>query len=315
KALALFARALNGLAQGGCKWIAPDAVDEMFRLLEGCRSPGYDQWCWGYNADWQARAFFLPRFQPNAVVTVFSAQAFLDRYEARHGERDLEIARGACDFLVGRLNRSHESHSEICFSYTPFDSTRVHNVNLMIAALLARVSAITGETALADLARRAVAFSLARQAPDGSWPYGEARYQRWIDHFHTCYNLLALDDCRRYLRTGDYDNATGRGLTFYLENLFRSDGLPRPDTRRRYPIDSHSIATTLITLTRFESERPLCRHRREKIIEWTLRRMQHRSGFFYYQKCALWMARIPYIRWSQAWMFYALSLLVDPEKE
>ena len=35
-----------------------------------------------------------------------------------------------------------------------------------------------------------------------------------------------------------------------------------------------------------------------------------RSPFhFYYQKTKWHTTKIPYIRWSQAWMFYALSLL------
>jgi len=314
KGLALFARGLVRLAQAGCGWIAPDDVAAMFDLLKRHRSPGYAPWCWGYNFDWQGRAFFVRRFEPNAVATTFAAHAFLDRYNARADGSDLEIARSACDFLLNHLRRPHESAGQICFSYTPFDTAIVHNVNLLIAALLARVGSATQEASLADGARRAVAFSLAHQAADGSWPYGSASFQGWVDHFHTCYNLLALDDCRRWLGTSDYDAAIERGLGFYFDRLFRSDGLPRPDTRSLWPIDIHSVALALITLERFDGRHSDCCALREKIVEWVLRDMQDRGGFFYCQKRAHSTVRIPYMRWSQAWMFYALSLLVVSER-
>jgi len=38
--------------------------------------------------------------------------------------------------------------------------------------------------------------------------------------------------------------------------------------------------------------------------------MQDIEGFFYYQKWKWYTNKIPYIRWSQAWMFYALAYLI-----
>lgn len=314
KGLALFARGMVHLQQAKCEWIAPDEVSQLFTRLERLRSPGHEPWCWGYNFDWQGRAFFVRRFAPNAVATTFAAHAFLDRYKMAGDTSDLEKARSACSFILDNLRRSHETRDKVCFSYTPYDATQVHNVNFLIAALLARVSAAAGEPSLADWAHRALAFPLAHQAKDGSWVYGTAPYQRWVDHFHTCYNLLALDDCRQWLRTGAYDEPIERGLAFYLDHLFRSDGLPRPDTDAVLPIDIHAVALALITLQRFGDRCSSCRELREKIVEWVLREMQDREGFFYYQKRAYSIVRIPYMRWAQAWMFYALSLSVAPAR-
>ena len=357
KGLALFARSMVHLQQAKCDWIEPDDVSHLFARLERLRSPGYEPWCWGYNFDWQGRAFFARRFAPNAVATVFAAHAFLDRYEAGGDAGDLEKARSACAFILGSLYRPGHLRNgaapasspaigarssqivqakmpalwpreeadqqngvvppqseEVCFSYTPHDDTQVHNVNFLIAALLARVSAAADEPSLADWAHRALAFSVARQADDGSWSYGTAPYQKWVDHFHTCYNLLALEECWHWLRTDVYDEAIERGLTFYLDHLFRNDGLPRPDTQALFPIDIHAVALALITLERFADRRRDCRALREKIVEWALGEMQDREGFFYYQKRAHSMVRIPYMRWSQAWMFYALSQSIVPAR-
>lgn len=314
KGLGLFARGLLQLGQNDFAWPGWEDAARIFDRLERLRSPGYEPWCWGYDFDWQGRAFFVQANQPNTVATTFVAHAFLDRYELLGGSHDREIARSACDFLLQHLNRPHETPDEVCFSYTPFDRSTVHNINFLIAAFLSRVSAATHETVLAEWARRALKCSVGQQAADGSWPYGKASFQGWVDHFHTCYNLLALDDCRRYLATDEYDNAIERGLAYYLTRLFRDDGLPRPDTADVFPINIHAVAVALITLTRFAEERPACRPLREKIIEWTLGEMQDRRGFFYYEKRPHSFVRIPYMRWGQAWMFYALSLLVAAER-
>lgn len=44
-----------------------------------------------------------------------------------------------------------------------------------------------------------------------------------------------------------------------------------------------------------------------KIAKWAINNMQDNKGYFYYQKTRWYTNKIPYMRWSQAWMFYALA--------
>ena len=53
----------------------------------------------------------------------------------------------------------------------------------------------------------------------------------------------------------------------------------------------------------------------DKIARWALENMQDKKGYFYYQKTKWYTNRIPYIRWSQAWMFYALAHLLAAQKK
>lgn len=314
KGLALFARGLTRLRKAGVEWVHANDVSYVYNRLRQLRSPGYDRWCWGYNFDWQGRAFFLKRFAPSAVVTTFAGHAFFDRFE-RHCNTDaVGIARSACDFILGNLQRPIDTADKVCFSYTPFDQTRIYNVNFLIASLFARAWSTTGDMELAHWSQRTLAYAVSGQTADGSWAYGEDSYQGWVDHFHTCFNLLALDECQRWLHLNAHDKALERGLAFYLDRLFRADGLPRPDTRGDDPIDIHGVALALITLSRFAGRDYRCKERLDKIVEWSIAQMQDHRGFFYYQKRPRGMVRIPYMRWSQAWMFYALSLLVAPEE-
>ena len=45
------------------------------------QTKGYSGACWGYNFDWQARAFFQPKYTPTVVATTFIAEALLEAYE------------------------------------------------------------------------------------------------------------------------------------------------------------------------------------------------------------------------------------------
>src|SRR5215831_586780 len=45
----------------------------LLRQLGSLKSQEYAEACWGYNFDWQSRAFFAPRNTPNVVCTVFAA--------------------------------------------------------------------------------------------------------------------------------------------------------------------------------------------------------------------------------------------------
>jgi hypothetical protein len=49
----------------------------------------------------------------------------------------------------------------------------------------------------------------------------------------------------------------------------------------------------------------------ETIASWTIRNLRDRQGFFYYQRRRFFTVRTPYMRWTQAWMLYALARLLE----
>ena len=56
-------------------------INQLVDMLKKDISPGYCGLCWGYNFDWQSRAFFLPRGTPTVVNTSFIGRTFLYLYE------------------------------------------------------------------------------------------------------------------------------------------------------------------------------------------------------------------------------------------
>ncbi len=167
------------------------------------RSKDTPYYCWGYNFDWQSRAFFLPKFVPNIICTTFAGNALLDAYDKFEDGKYLDMAISAGNFLLEGLNITR-TDDEICFSYTPLDHGQVHNANLLGAAFLSRLYSLTQEKKYLEPAQSAVRYSIRRQNEDGSWPYGEDKTQRWIDNFHTGYNLVALKRFSEYTGNTDY---------------------------------------------------------------------------------------------------------------
>ena len=47
-----------------------------------------------------------------------------------------------------------------------------------------------------------------------------------------------------------------------------------------------------------------------KVLNWTVENMQSDKGYFFYQINKYFFSKIPYMRWAQAWMFYALSTYI-----
>lgn len=324
KGVAVAARAIMLLADRGGRRLPlevedeseyhPDGVETDFSFLMNrlalLRSANYAEACWGYNFDWQSRAFFAPRGTPNVVCTVFAAHAYLDWYERTGSESVLEMATSSCRFLLDRLNRTKDSDGD-CFSYTPLDHSRVHNVNLLAAELLARTFTKTGIDEYRDAAERAARFTLTRQRRDGSWLYGEPESQGWIDSFHTGFALVSLKHLIEYLNAGGWKAALDAGYQFYEKRFFLADGAPGYYHDRLNPHDVHSAAQGVITFVEMTDLMPNAKAMASRVVRWTLDRLQDPTGFFYFQRHRFYTIKTSYMRWAQAWMLYALSLYLS----
>jgi hypothetical protein len=111
--------------------------------IAGTSKNGKTTIAFGYNFDWQSRAFYAPKGTPTIVPTAFAANAFLESYQLFGEEADLDIAKEICEFILSDLQRPHETDKELCFSYTPGDSSLIFNSSLLAGEVLAAVGAVT----------------------------------------------------------------------------------------------------------------------------------------------------------------------------
>ena len=293
--------------QYGGKQELYQTIEYLGDLILKQQSIGYSGSCWGYNFDWQARRLFLfPAGTPNVVVTAFCTDALLDAYEITQNEVFLNAALSASQFVIKDLNRA-EYKNGILFSYSPLEGNNtVFNASLLGAKILVRNFEITRDNEKLELAELAIKAAINGQAEDGSWVYGLLPVQSWIDSFHSGFNLTALQ--RYFENTQDQKvmEAITKGKSFYLENFFSEDGTPKYYHNKTYPIDIHCPGQLLISLHAlhcFHENQELA----ERVLAWTINNMQDKKGYFYYQLKKRWSSKIPYMRWSNAFMFFAMS--------
>jgi hypothetical protein len=271
---------------------------------------GYSGACWGYNFDWQSRNFFAPRGTPTIVPTAFAARALI---EAGQDLQDLHHeARSVVEFILKDLPRTVDTESEVCFSYAPNTNTRIFNASLLAAEVLASVGNQTGEKPLLDLADRAARYVVNNQQPDGSWLYGTDPEQSWIDNFHTAYLLFSL---KRIIdissRKDEFQPALARGYQYWKSTFFLADGWPKYYDHDLYPADAHAAASAIVTFLECRELDSDALRLAQQVATWTIKNLRDSRGFFYYQRRRFYTVRKPYMRWTQAWMLYALSRLLE----
>jgi hypothetical protein len=360
KGTALFALAeLSRLRATGSIEHARESLSLLDDLLAACVQTGHGA-AWGYNFDWQGRAFYAPRGTAAVVPTAFAVRALVEGVQALNAARGkestadaedksaagkyleagagkylgtdagkyLEAARGACEFILRDLNRADESDGEVCFSYTPLDRACVFNASLLAGEALASVGALTGEAELLDHALASARYVVRRQRDDGSWAYGADAYQAWADNFHTAFVLTSLArvlrDCGRELRRDaptreEILRSLARGYEFWRSSFFLADGWPKYYHHSAHPADAHSAGAAIVALAELKETKSAgpkefgteASALAARVAHWAVRELYDRRGFFYYQKRRLYTVRTPYMRWSQAWMMYALARLLE----
>ena len=319
---------------------------ELLDDLIGMGLKGFSGACWGYNFDWQSRSFFAPKGTPTIIPTAFAARALCEAAEVIDRDEYLPFARTICDFILNDLNRSDETSDEVCFSYSPLDHTRVFNASLMAAEVLATAGGMLHEQSLCEGAMRATRYVIRRQLNDGSWPYGADGHQTWSDNFHTGFILTSLSRIITSSQVGkgglppppaevqtqrgraplpdlrdneavfpDFEPALLRGFEFWKERFFLSNGWPKYYPNRLYPADAHSAAAAIVTLVELRGRFPGTLELAEQIAGWTIDNLRSSEGYFYYQRHRFHTNRIPYMRWSQAWMAYALGRFLEARGE
>ncbi|MBC8110094.1 MAG: delta-aminolevulinic acid dehydratase [Verrucomicrobia bacterium] len=312
--LALFLSGYCNLYKIEPKAAYKEKIIFLLDKLLAMQSPGWSGTCWGYNFDWQARAFFQPKFSPTVVVTTFATYAILDAYAILKDEKLLAYARSACDFVLKDLNRTYDDKGNFAFTYSPIDQTVVFNASLLGSRLLARVYAYTQEEILISEARKSIEYCCQHQQTDGSWRYGTKPYHHWIDSYHTGYNLECIAEYQHFSKDSSFQINIDKGLKFYVENFFEVDGFPKNYHNKKYPVDINGPAQLLITLYRL-NKLDVYKELADNVLQWTIQHMQHPKGYFYYQLKKGISSKIPYMRWANAWMFNAMSFYLLHHEE
>lgn len=191
-----------------------------------------------------------------------------------------------------------------------------YNASLLAAEVLAINYILNGDDESKEYAISAVNYIIDKQKSDGVWAYsqdpdtGKERIQ--ID-FHQGYMLESIFNISNYLNIDNtaWEKSIEIGLDFYKTNQFNSDGRSFWRIPKKYPVEIHNQTQGIITFYRLSKIYPDGLYFATTIANWTIANMQDIKGYFYYQKFKTHTNKISYMRWSQAWMFLALSTLTE----
>ena len=276
------------------------------KLLE-CQSKGYSGTCWGYNFDWESRYAKIDAYVPTIVATGIIANCLFTNYFILKNDVAASIIIDATKFVLQDLNRFYDGNN-YCLSYSPVDTQKVHNASMKGARLLAQAYRLTGNAAYKDEARNIVSFTMVQQKENGSWSYAYQDARIWSDNFHTAYVLDCLQDYMKLTGDETWKDKYLQGYKYYRDSFFKGD-LPNYYDNNMYPFDSTVNAQSIMTLLR-NNDYSLA----NKIVSFSMERFFHTGGYFFYQIHRYHKHKTPYMRWSTAYMFAALSYYMYCQK-
>ncbi|MBD3343460.1 MAG: hypothetical protein GF401_00185 [Chitinivibrionales bacterium] len=287
---------------------------EQLDWLDKNKSPRFENHSWANHFDFASRGGRYSKHDSIVVWTSLIGHAYLDAYELfgidRHRKIIESITRWIMDLPVTKDNAG------LCIAYQPNDATLIHNASMLGASFLATAGKMMSNSQALKRARMAMHYSCAKQLSNGAWWYGEEPYNRWIDNFHTGYNL---DSLYRYIAATGDDSLWEyliRGFEFYKSNFFEKNGIPRYYHNRTYPVDSQCAGQALETLTLFSDIEPSSLETARKIAGWWIDNMQARDGHFYFRMYPGGIkAKMPMMHWAQCTLYKGITMLFNKLSE
>lgn len=308
KGLALFSQALMDRYKATGRQNYLEEAIELLILLENLVSHG--DWhgiAWGYHYPWQDPGFYAPKAMPNAVVTSFVCEAFLDAYRLTNDEKYIDIVGSAINFFMNDLNVLKDKDDELCLGYMPVKmNMRVMDVSILIGTVIAQYAEITNDQKLKKVAHRLVNYVMNQQTDYYAWYYTDPPSDSLITHdnYHTGFILDALWRYMNCSNNREWETKYKKGLEFYASHHFTDNGAPKWMHNKEYPYDIHGAAQGILTFSRHMDEYPGFAM---KIANWAIKNMYHREGRFYYQQTRWYKKKFTLLRWCNGWMSKALS--------
>lgn len=295
-------------------WLAK-ARDLAEHLLQSSIG-GYAGHCWGYPFDWQHANGLMPKNTPHITATPYCFEAFLGLFDATGDERYLEVARSTARFVHKNLRDTQDGPNAAASSYTPNDNSKVVNASAYRAWVMFEAAARFGVEQYAATAWNNLRFILQRQREDGAWMYAiDDPKQAFIDNFHTCFVLKNLYKINRRLANPEVAQAIRRGYAYYRRELFDGEGWPKTFALEpRRPIvrlEMYNIAEGITLGSLLADDMAEALPVALGLAALTRRRFQVREGYFLTRIYRGGIPhKLPFIRWPQAQMFYAMTNLL-----
>lgn len=249
----------------------------------------------------------------NAKLTI----SLLNLYEVTKEDLIIQNTKKAI-FSIIKNGRIFETKEGTYIGYSADSQPRyIFNASILTAELIIKYLYHTNQNdevicdvSIKELANKLIDTVLQKQQDDGKWYYGynyDFSLLKNID-FHQGFVSDALLGISKY---SDYKkeevlNAYNLGISFMNKEQISEDGRFKWRLPKEYPIDIHNQAQGIISLSRINKDS--YSNKLNSILEYTVKEFfDNEKGYFYYQKNRFYTIKIPFIRWGEGWMFFALT--------
>jgi uncharacterized protein YyaL (SSP411 family) len=285
-------------------------------VMKETSTKGYSGYCWGYTFGWETEHGFWNPGIPLITITPYAFWAFTFHFELTGNEESKRIAVSIAEFALKDLRIKIMDNGTKCSSYSPTQEDIVINSNTYRAAVLMEAYNLTQDKRYYDAALDNINFTLSYQGKEGEWYYeAKTPENNFIDNLHTCFVIRNLYKCFIVTHDEKLLEAIKKGYQFYISNLFYPNGRPKHFAKaryvklRKYEMYDYAEGITLGVLLRNEIPEAL-----DKAI-WLSKDLiynfQTKKGYFVTRVTSLGTKhKIPYLRWPQTQLFYALTNLL-----
>jgi len=284
----------------------------FLEVLKETRSKGWANYCWGYPFNWETRHGTFQAETPFITSVPYVYEAFRQVHEIDGNPEWRAIMESIARHAADDYHDFRTSENASTCSYTPDMEPGVINASAYRAFLLTKAALDFSEERYRKIAERNLNFVLESQNPDGSWYYATDGQRGFVDHFHTCFVLKALAKIEAIAGNQQCTAAIGRGVDYYVKNLFDEQGLPKPFSRKPrmtvYRRELYDYAECINLALLLQGRFPAL----DKILSRVIRLegWQKTDGSFRGRQLLIGWDNTPMHRWAQAQLFRSLSYLL-----
>ena len=274
---------------------------------------GFSGYCWGYPFDWMTTRGLWTRSTPLITSTPYCFEAYLALFDTTQNEKYEKIAKSIFEFSLNDLNNSIINETTYASSYSPIDHSKVLNASAYRSFVLIQSSKRFNRADALEIGEKLIRFILQSQREDGSWLYGlDHPNDEFIDNFHTCFILKNLFKVNLILQRDDLKSAIEKGYFFYKSQLLTAEYIPKPFVKIgrinlvKEEMYDYAEGISLGVLLNDEIKNSIVPS--EKMIQKIISEYQTKEGYFITKIMSFNLKnKIPYLRWPQAQLYFALS--------
>lgn len=289
-----------------------DEAEKIAQELLKSSVPGFSGYCWGYPFDWMTTRGLWTSGVPLITTTAYCFEAFLKLYDITNDQKYFDIAYSIFVFTLNDLKDTPIEEGISSGSYSPIDNSQIVNANAYRSFVLVEgYNKFNNQEALKK-ANLNINFILKNQNQDGSWKYAvNDERDNFVDNFHTCFVLKNLHKLNLILKEETISVAIKKGFDFYKKHLFANESpipfakLSRLNIVKRELYDfAEGISLCLL----MKSSDIDAKKMSDRMVNEVISSYQNKNGSFITNINLFNIPnKIPYLRWSQAQLFFALT--------